>query len=230
MAFMRTDNTHMDYPRQDGDTPSYLTACIRERIRVPAMQPTTLVQKILRHTGWKQQVLAQRLNVSQATISRWQSGEADPRGSERDRLRALARELELIHNGELDSDFTVPIVGYVGAGGEILFGEGQGSLGEAEMPPNGATKDTVAVVVRGESMAGQLEDGWTVFYDDRQESPTEDMFGKLCVIGLVDGRVLVKKLARGRGQGLYDLYSTNANPLHDQPVAWAARITWIRPS
>ncbi len=91
---------------------------------------------------------------------------------------------------------TVPLIGYVGAGAEaVLFGEGQGQYDEVPAP-EGATDDTVAVEIRGESL-GELFDRWLVFYDDVKRPLSSDMMGKLCVVGLADGRILVKKVARG---------------------------------
>jgi phage repressor protein C with HTH and peptisase S24 domain len=87
----------------------------------------------------------------------------------------------------------------------------------------------VAVLVRGDSMSGTLDDGWTVYYQDRRDQPDETLHAKLCIVGLTDGRVLVKKLYPGRKRGHYDLHSTNAPALMDQPVDWAAKITWIQP-
>jgi hypothetical protein len=78
-------------------------------------------------------------------------------------------------------------------------------------------------------MAGQLEDGWIVYYDNRRDPPTNDMYGKLCVVGLRDGRVLIKKLLPGRQTGCFDLYSTASSPMQDQQVEWAARVSWIAP-
>lgn len=78
-------------------------------------------------------------------------------------------------------------------------------------------------------MSGLLEDGWVVYYDNRRDPPDESHYNKLCIVGLVDGRVLVKKLYPGRKPGHFDLHSVNAPPLLDQPVEWAAKVTWIAP-
>lgn len=124
---------------------------------------------------------------------------------------------------------SVPIVGYVGAGGSIDFTDSQGPFGEANMPPKGPTTSLVAVIVRGDSMSGTLDDGWTVYYQDRRDPPDESLHAKLCIVGLRDGRVLIKKLYPGRKSDHYDLHSVNAPALLDQHVAWAAKITWIEP-
>jgi hypothetical protein len=78
-------------------------------------------------------------------------------------------------------------------------------------------------------MNGVADDGSLIYYDERQEPPTDDMIGSLCVVALADGRVLVKKLFRGRGPGLYDLESTNAPTMRDERVTWAAFVTAIVP-
>lgn len=192
------------------------------------MQIKTILREIQRAKDWNQSELADELGVTQPTISRWYKGQK-PETEQRDRILTLARKLSLAPDTFTMDDLTVPVVGYVGAGGVVAFGEGQGPFGEARMPPGGAAPSTVAVIVRGDSMSGLLEDGWTVYYDSRSEPPTEALFGKLCVVGLQDGRVLIKKLQPGRKPGHYDLYSTNADPALDQAVIWAARVSFLAP-
>jgi len=193
------------------------------------MKVQTILAEIQRAKEWNQTDLARELKVTQPTVSRWYKG-AKPEIDQRDRIFRLAKKLGVVGTHESAEQFIVPIVGYVGAGGQILYEEGQGPFGEAKMPPNKGNEKTVAVVVKGDSMAGQLEDGWTVYYDDMLTPPTEKLLGKLCVVGLEDGRVLVKKLLPGRAKGLYDLYSANAGPLIDQAVTWAALVLWIAPN
>lgn len=173
--------------------------------------------------------LAKCLKVSQGTISRWISG-SEPTWDHRNLIIALGQKKGIIPLGQSIAPETVPIVGYAGAGGTLIFDEGQGPFGEAPMPPFGAAANTVAVIVRGDSMAGILDDGWLVYYEDRRDPPTDALLRKLCVVSLTDGRVLIKRLIRGREPGHYDLYSTNGPVLLDQPVEWAARVTWIQPN
>jgi hypothetical protein len=194
------------------------------------MEIRTILREILRQTDWDQSELATRLKVSQPTISRWMDDKKpqEPKIKQRDRIVALAEKHGIVNGHNKGAYRTISIVGYVGAGGQVAYGEGQGPFGEAPMPPKDATARTVAVVIRGDSMA-PLADGWTVYYDDRRDPPTEDLFGKLCVVGLQDGRVLIKTLVQGRKPGHFDLYSNNAPPLLDQAVDWAARVSWIAP-
>ena len=97
------------------------------------------------------------------------------------------------------------------------------------MPPKEGVPGLVAVTVRGDSMSGTLEDGWTVYYDNRREPPDESLYARLCIVGLRDGRVLIKTLYPGRKRAHYDLHSVSAPVLLDQPVDWAAKIAWIAP-
>jgi hypothetical protein len=123
---------------------------------------------------------------------------------------------------------TVPLVGYVGAGAEAHhFAESQGPFGEVPAP-HGAGGDTVAVEVRGESL-GSLFDRWLVFYDDVRHPVTSDLIGKLCVVGLTDGRVLVKKIKRGQRRGRFDLLSNVEQPIYDVTIDWAARVINMAP-
>jgi len=185
------------------------------------------VKGLRRHVGVNQAGFAELLNVAQPTVSRWERG-AEPEIAHWDALRALA---EKYNYGVLDEGATrtVPLIGFVGAGATVnLFGVGQGPFDEVEMPPGGS-EYTVAVAVRGDSMAGIADDRWIIYYNDRQEPVHEGLYGKLCVVGFANDSVLIKKLAPGRRPGHFDLYSTNGAPIFDQEVIWAAKVEWIKP-
>lgn len=132
---------------------------------------------------------------------------------------------------ELVSDIEymkAPLVGYVGAGAEThTFADGQGPFDYVDAPP-GSTPETVAVEIRGESL-GSFFDQWLVFYDDVHDPPRQELIGKLCVCGLPDGRVLIKKLARGTEPGLFTLLSQFESPIFDQQLDWAARVKTMMP-
>lgn len=169
--------------------------------------------------------LADLAGLSASQVSRIERGEREATLTD---LRNFAKVLK-VPVAALVADAPVLVVGYVGAGAAaVFFQDGQGALEEVERPPE-ASDHTVAVVVRGESMAGTAEDGWLLYYDDVRTPPSEDLFGRLCVVGLIDGRVIVKRLQPGRSRGRYDLYSSTAKPLLDQEVEWAALVTWIKP-
>lgn len=201
---------------------------MQRRIIVAAMQSVIPILQELLAKDRNQAELARELGVTQPTVSRWLDG-SEPKINHRDKILRLAKTRGVVDSTDIDRQLTVPIVGYAGAGGAVVYGEGQGPFGEAKMPPGGS-RSTVAVIVRGDSMTPQLDDGWVVYYDDRHDPPAPSLFGKLCVVGLTDGRVLVRKLYPGRKPGHYDLQPTNAAMMLDQPVEWAAKISFIAPN
>lgn len=123
---------------------------------------------------------------------------------------------------------TVPLVGYVGAGAEAHFyASADEGLGEVDAPP-GSTDLTRAAEIRGESL-GPLFEHWLVYYDDVRTPVTPDLIGHLCIVGLPNDKVLVKKLQRSRTPDLYHLLSNSEAPMLDQEVAWAARVKTMTP-
>lgn len=123
----------------------------------------------------------------------------------------------------------VPLVGYVGAGGQAIMYTDFDNQTELVARPPDAGQKTVAAIVRGDSMSGIAEDGDLIYWEDEPSPPTEAMIGKLCVVGTADGRILVKRLLKGSRPGLWHLISTNHAPIEDCEVAWASRVTWVKP-
>lgn len=179
---------------------------------------------------WSQARLAEAINTAQTTVSSWERGRTEPTREDVGRVaQALglsSSEIETSRTDEAAS--SCPIVGYVGAGAAMnLFSHGQGPLGFTTSPP-GANARTVAAEVRGDSL-GSFFNQWLVFYDDVHAPVSDRQIGELCVCGLSDGRVLVKKIQRARQHGLFHLLSQTEEPILDVPLDWAARVTHMRP-
>lgn len=130
-----------------------------------------------------------------------------------------------------DASRLVRVVGYIGAGDAAHFyNVDVGDIDEVESPP-GATLDTVAVRVRGDSMAGEYAaNGSIVYFDERREPPTDDLITRLCIVELKDGRTLIKRLFRGSAPAKFHLVSPNASPMFDEEVIAASPVIWIRPA
>lgn len=176
--------------------------------------------------GLNQTELARLVGTSQPQINRLEQG--DRQITKKWALR-LAPHLRVTPEFLLFGDQkTAPVVGYVGAGAEAhYYADGQGPFDEVPAP-EGATDKTVAVEIRGESL-GALFDRWLVFYDDVRSPVTPDLIGKLCVVGLADGRVLIKKLRRSKTEGLFHLISNVDPPILDEQVDWAAKVKTMVP-
>ena len=123
---------------------------------------------------------------------------------------------------DTESDRQVNLVGYVGAGAATYFFAEDAPLDEVSAPI-GSTDATVAVEIRGDSL-GSFFDRWLVFYDDVRRPITTDLLNKLCVVGLADGRILIKKIQRSKAKGLFHLLSQTEDPILDVEIDWAAKV------
>lgn len=125
----------------------------------------------------------------------------------------------------------VPVVGYVGAGAAAhYYAVSQGELDRVPAPSD-ASQETVAVEIRGDSV-GPLFNQWLVFYDDVRSPVTSDLIGRLCVVGLLDDRILVKQIRRSRKYpGRYELVSNSPTEpvMEGVEIAWAARVKHMVP-
>lgn len=187
------------------------------------------------HAGLTMEGLAERVGTSPGQLSDLEKGK---RRYNRDWLEKFATALDIgvkdlfsppAPAGTSDPVArTVRVVGYVGAGDAAhYYDAAQGPFDEVQAPEY-ATKETVAAEVRGPSI-GKHFDGWLVFYDERRSPVTPDMIGKLCVVGLLDGRILVKVIKAARTPGYYHLLSETEGPMNDEEIEWAAEVTGMRP-
>lgn len=170
--------------------------------------------------------LASALDVSRETIARWEAGVRSPKD---EMVTALARFFDVkdswLRYGGAGGPRTIQVMGYVGAGAGVLpFDDGPFDQIEA---PFGAPPNTIALIVRGDSMMPELSDGDYVLYRAEPQQ-ADDLVGKRCVVQLEDGRVLVKRLRRGREFGRFDLDSTNAATLENQNVVWCAKVEAVK--
>ena len=168
---------------------------------------------------------AERMGISRSQFIKLERGE---RRLTADYIRLAAKAFG-VPDSRIITRSTVPVVGYAKAGAEIeiLHADGQGPFDEVDAPDD-ATETTVAVQIDGDCM-GPLLNGWLAFYDDEPTAPTSAMIGQICVVWLMDGRVLLKKLTKGDRPNTFTLGSQFDPPLYDQLVKWAAPITNMRP-
>lgn len=124
----------------------------------------------------------------------------------------------------------IRVVGYVGAGNQAHY-YGDGDVTEIdgdETVDFSLAQHAVAVEIRGRSF-GPLLDGWLVVYDDVHSPVTPDLIGSSCVVGLTDGRVLLKSLKQER-DGSFSLISNSSEPpIQNADIVWAAKVRSIRP-
>lgn len=175
--------------------------------------------------------------ISAKAVSMW---ERDKNSVDPDRLPALARLLQIstdwLLTGRESSRRTgdgPPLVGYVGAGGQIYplddhaLGDG---MDTAELPPGGDEDAAVAVRVRGHSMHPVYRDGDTLYYTRSRPNDWAALIGRDCIAGLRDGRILVKVFRQGSQKGRWNLASYNQPDIENAEISWVAPIRWVRRS
>lgn len=120
----------------------------------------------------------------------------------------------------------VPVVGQVGAGAEVFpvddHAKGDG-LEMVDCPINMNPRKTIALQVVGESMEPLISQGFLLFYDERHYGVPADYLGKICVVKIVEGPTLVKRIKRGSATGRYRLICINpAENEIEAEIEWSA--------
>jgi len=198
-----------------------------------------ILRALMDRFGLNQAELAHRLGhgITQPQISRWLRG-AVPELANYDRVIEVAHEAGLI--GDVRSEDVsaalpsallpkmVKLKGYVGAGSCAHFYDVADEDHEEVAAPMNASENTIAVEIRGKSL-GPLFSNWLVFYDDVRRPVTPDLVGQICVVGLSDGRILVKEIRRNARGGYRLLSNTSEPPIDNANVEWAAKVTEMRP-
>lgn len=126
------------------------------------------------------------------------------------------------------------LVGKVGAGAEITRFD-EGTVLEGIEPPPGLGICNAAII-SGDSQY-PLQEGWLIFYGPEHAGIPEDCIGKLSVVQVKDGPILLKTVKRARKKGLFRLESWNAPPprrrdgrMGRQGAGYPAALNTLRPS
>lgn len=152
----------------------------------------------------------------------------DQRKIAADELIAIEKITGVAAPTQANSPRTVPLLGKVSAGAIMeIMSEAQGPFDEVEVF-SGDQEATAAAEIKGDCM-GPLLDGWLVFWDNSRTVSPKDQVGKICVIGMDDGRIMLKKLTNGSIPGMFTLLSQFEPPIYDALVKWASPVTSMRP-
>jgi phage repressor protein C with HTH and peptisase S24 domain len=191
--------------------------------------PPNRIRELRLARGLGQEGLAAIIGAAHTDIGRWERGD---RPVKVDKLKRIAAALGVSPADLLPSDASsVPVVGYVGAGQFVAFDDhakGQG-MDEIECPRGLDPKATVAVRVRGDSMAPLIQDGWLLFYSRTPEPDANAVLGKTCVVKIAgengeEGETMVRQVRRGFTPGRFNLVPMNGAMAEDVALEWAAPV------
>lgn len=193
----------------------------------PSMRYTNNIRALKDAKGWTIDQAAAAMGLSRGGYIKVERGENRLTSTT---LANAARAFGVTESDIVSKDdesATVQVLGLVGAGSAmLLYSEGDPPDDWVPAPDN-STEKTVALEIRGDSL-GAMFNGWLLFYDDVR-NPPDDLIGRMCVVGLADGRVLVKQLKNGGIPGVFSLHSNFEPPIYDVAVAWAAEVKDMRP-
>lgn len=128
---------------------------------------------------------------------------------------------------ELIGHGPVPLLGRIGAGGEILFAENDDAV-TVPRPPLGAGR-LMALEVVGSSMLPKYESGDVVYVRRDHEGVLPEYLNEYCAVRTADGGTFLKILAPGTEAGRFTLRSLNAEDMANVEVVWASPVLWVMP-
>lgn len=186
---------------------------LRRVMREKNVAPTTLSQKVGNNKSLVKDLLEKTDDVRLSTLVKL-AGALDVSV---DRLLARPR---------------VPIVGYIGAGGMVIFED----IGETIEPDHtvpaapGVSGRLTALLVRGDSMLPKYKDGDIIYIQRQHDGVLPEYVGEDCAIRLVSGETYLKLLTRGTRSGHFTLRSLNAADIEDVEIEWATPVMFVMPA
>ena len=204
-------------------------------MREPFWELGHRIKGLRKQKGLTQQEFAARLGVTQPTVHRWEKGAFTPDDKMLEVLSDLAGvPTAVFRYGEIRAGRRmIAVAGHVGTGGEVLAindAPAGGGADEVEAPPDSGLY-MVAVKVRGDAMLPVYADGDILFYGRDPGlggvDPTSCV-GRDCVVKLVNGPTLVKRVALGGGRNTYLLMSFIAEPIVNVRLEWASPVRWVK--
>lgn len=122
----------------------------------------------------------------------------------------------------------VPIAGYIGAGGVIIFEEF--GTDETVIRPPGVSGPLTALMVRGDSMLPKYKDGDIIYISRQHDGILADYIGDDCAVRLATGETFIKQIIRGSDDGRFTLLSLNAPPMENVEIEWATPVMFVMPA
>lgn len=186
------------------------------------------LRRIMERKGVKPTTLSLRVGNSKTLVADLLAKTDDVKIGTLARLaNALDTDIE-----ELLSQPWVPIGGYIGAGGEVIFEDfGETSADEHLRVPRapGISGPLVALIVRGDSMLPKYKDGDIIYIQRQHDGVLAHYVGEDCAVRLASGETYIKQLAYGSKPGWYSLRSLNAAEMVDVEIEWATPVMFIMP-
>ncbi|MBH9537500.1 helix-turn-helix domain-containing protein [Novosphingopyxis sp. YJ-S2-01] len=149
-------------------------------------------------------------------------------------LRKIADALELPVDRLTGAVAMVPVLGQIGAGGEVLFSidpdaELYGEVARYVPRPPLSVGKLMALEVTGSSMLPKYEAGEIIYVRRDHDGVLPDYLNRYCAVRTVEGGTYLKILSPGTEPGRYTLRSLNAPDMENVEVVWASPVLFVMP-
>jgi len=150
-------------------------------------------------------------------------------------LRRIAEALEMPVDQLTGAAIMVPVLGNIGAGGEVLFStDPEIELSDYDAFPKVPRPPLVvgrlmALRVTGSSMLPKYEDGDVIYVRRDHDGILPKYLNRYCAVRTADGGTYLKILAPGSAAGCYTLRSLNAPDMENVEVLWASPVLFVMP-
>lgn len=187
------------------------------------------IDREMKAKGFSQRSLSSAAGLSESAVRDLLTRTTNPGV---DTLRKVAEALEMPVDALTGEGLRVPVLGKIGAGGQVLFAsecEQEDDLATVPRPPLVSGR-LMALEVVGSSMLPKYEAGDIIYV--RREGFDDNLaphMGKYCAVRTADGGTFLKILSPGSRDGVYTLRSLNAEDMIDVEIQWAAPVLFVMP-
>lgn len=190
-----------------------------------------IIETEMQEKGFSRRSLSKAADLSQTAIRDLLTRTDNPGIST---LKSVAEALDMPFDRLTGELATVPVLGKIGAGGEVMFHvEPTDELARTDIayvprPPLTAGK-LMALEVVGSSMLPKYEDGEIIYVRRDHDGLLPEYLGRYCAVRTADGSTFLKILAAGSEPNRYTLRSLNAPDMENVEVVWASPVLFVMP-
>jgi transcriptional regulator with XRE-family HTH domain len=190
------------------------------------------IERAMREKGFSRRSLSKAAELSESAVRDLLTRTDNPGIGT---LRKIAEALEMPVDQLTGAGLKVPVLGNVGAGGQILFtADPDIELSDIESFPSVPRPPLVsgrvmALQVVGSSMLPKYEDGDVIYVRRDHEGILPAYLNRYCAVRTADGGTWLKILSPGSEASRYTLRSLNAPDMENVEVEWASPVLFVMP-